>query len=107
MNNKRQSVTKKSYFHKTCLSKYGFSNHNNIHYSNCYKQKINLLDIQLKQREKKLAMIRRKRFTFCNKVDKKTQSRMKMQIQQNFFYNEFYKKGNMRSMKIIPKQEHI
>ena len=68
-----------------------------------HKQKNYLLDIQLKQREKKYAMIRRKRFTFCNKGDKKTQSRMKMQIQQSFFYNEFYKKGNMRSMKSIPK----
>ena len=62
-------------------------------HTHTYEQKINFLDIQLKQREKKYAMIRRKRFTFCNKVDKKTQSRMKMQIQQSFFYNEFYKKG--------------
>ena len=38
--------------------------------------------LQLKQYKKKMT---RRRFIFCNKGDKKTQSRMKMQIQQSFF----------------------
>ena len=42
----------------------------------------------------------RGRFIFCNKGDKKTQSRMKMQIQQNFFTASFTKRETWEAWKV-------